>query len=107
MKNLEELQRELSWRTKQKKLKATLEKLQLLQHELDKRMTGDLPGRCPIEDCYKLPHPCKLPQYTISYNMLGKWKSIFHIDLYFSLDPFLQSRFLWKGSTAGCTECTL
>lgn len=74
MKNLQEMQRELSWRTKQKKLKVTLEKLQLLQRELDKRMAGEVPGRYPVEDCYKLPHPCKLPQYTISYNLLGKWE---------------------------------
>lgn len=72
MKNLEELQRELCWRTKQKKLKSTLEKLQLLQCELDKRMGSELPvGRYPVEECVKLPHMIKLPQYTINFNLLG------------------------------------
>lgn len=72
MRNLEELQRELCWRTKQKKLKSTLEKLQQLRCELDKRMGSDLPvGQHPVEECVKLPQMIKLPQYTICFNMLG------------------------------------
>jgi len=75
MKCLDELHKEISKRKTHKKLMMYMEKLNKLQSEVDKRQ-GPQDGRFPIRESLKLPHPIKLPEYTIRFADLGKLREI-------------------------------